>query len=54
MRRVKRTKNGNFGDHKSIGDMVYELRITVEPGYRVYYTFKNDKLVTKKRGQSPP
>jgi putative addiction module killer protein len=25
--------------------MVYELRVTVGPGYRVYYTLKNDELV---------
>ena len=45
LRRIERTKSGNFGDHKSIGDMVYELRVTVGPGYRVYYTLKNDELV---------
>jgi len=45
LRRIERTKSGNFGDHKPVGDTVYELRITVGPGYRVYYTLKNDELV---------
>ena len=39
-RRIKRVKEGNFGDHKSVGDGVSELRITIGAGYRVYYTKK--------------
>ena len=35
LRRIKRVKDGNFGDHKSLGDGVNELRITVGAGYRV-------------------
>lgn len=34
-RRVERMRKGNFGDYKSIGDHVAELRITTGPGYRV-------------------
>jgi len=35
-RRVDRLAGGNFGDHKFRGDGVWELRIDVGPGDRVY------------------
>ena len=37
VRRVTRIELGNFGDHKFCRDGVWELRIDVGPGYRVYY-----------------
>ncbi len=37
-RRIERMGNGNFGDMKPIGDGISELRITVGPAYRVYFT----------------
>jgi len=45
IRRVKRLRAGNFGDHKSVGDKVSELRITIGPGYRVYYTQQKDEII---------
>jgi putative addiction module killer protein len=36
---------GNFGDSKSVGDRVSELRIDFGPGYRVYYTRKGQQVV---------
>ncbi len=45
LRRIDRMKLGNFGDHKSIGENISELRITTGPGYRVYYTTQNEEIV---------
>jgi putative addiction module killer protein len=35
--RLDRVLLGNFEDHKSVGDVVYELRIRYGAGYRIYY-----------------
>lgn len=43
--RLLRLENGNFGDCKSVGDGVWELRIDMGPGYRVYYAIENKKLI---------
>ena len=45
IRRIDRVAQGNFGDHKSVGDEVWELRLTTGPGYRIYYTKKDDEIV---------
>lgn len=45
LRRVERMKLGNFGDYKSVGNNINELRISTGPGYRVYYTKKNDEII---------
>jgi len=37
IRRINRVEHGNFGDHKSCREGVWELRIDMGPGYRVYY-----------------
>ena len=34
--RIKRLRLGQFGDHRSVGYGVLELRIFFGPGYRVY------------------
>ena len=44
-RRLDRMKEGNFGDSKSVGSGVFELRVDVGKGYRVYSTNKNNRVV---------
>ena len=43
--RLTRVRDGNFGDHKSVGDGVFELRIPKGPGLRVYYGLDGAELV---------
>ena len=45
IRRIDRIKLGNFGDYKSVGNEVFELRITVGPAYRVYFTKKDEQII---------
>jgi putative addiction module killer protein len=44
-RRINRMELGNFGDHKFCRDGVWELRIDVGPGYRVYYAMAGTQVV---------
>ena len=39
--RIMRAENGNFGDIKSVGTPVQEMRIFVSKGYRIYFTLRN-------------
>ena len=43
--RLARVADGNFGDHKSVGNGVYELRIPKGPGIRIYYGLKGEEIV---------
>ena len=43
--RLDRIVDGNFGDHRSVGQGVSELRINVAQGYRVYYTIRDTTVV---------
>jgi putative addiction module killer protein len=44
-RRINRVELGNFGDHKFCRDGVWELRMDVGAGYRVYYAVAGKKIV---------
>lgn len=43
--RIRRLSLGNFGDAKSVGEGVSELRIDYGPGYRVYFQKTGNLLV---------
>jgi putative addiction module killer protein len=43
--RLDRIEDGNFGDAKSIGGGVSELRIDYGSGYRVYFTRRGKAVV---------
>ena len=44
-RRVDRVAGGNLGDHRFCQDGVWELKITVGPGYRVYYAQEGQTMI---------
>ncbi|MBI3298143.1 MAG: type II toxin-antitoxin system RelE/ParE family toxin [Elusimicrobia bacterium] len=55
--RLNRVRRGLFGDAKSVGGGVWELRIDRGPGYRVYYGREGLRLVVllgggQKQGQA--
>ena len=45
MARLERVELGNLGDHRGVGEGVFELRIDVGPGYRVYFGKDGERLV---------
>ncbi len=36
---------GNFGDHKKLGENLFELRFFFGPDFRLYYTVIGEKVV---------
>ena len=43
--RIHRMRKGNFGDTKSCGDGVSEIRIHYGSGYRLYFTIREQDIV---------
>lgn len=43
--RLERLIDGNFGDHKQINELLYELRFDIGSGYRIYYTIQDNIIV---------
>jgi putative addiction module killer protein len=43
--RLTRVRAGNFGDCKSVGGGVFELRIALGPGLRVYFGLQGQRVV---------
>jgi putative addiction module killer protein len=43
--RLTRARAGNFGDCKSVGGGVFELRIALGPALRVYYGLQGQQVV---------
>ena len=45
LQRIDRLRLGNFGDCRSVGNGVYELRINFGPGFRVYFGIVGSDVV---------
>ena len=43
--RLNHVSSGTFGDFKTVGGDVFELRLAFGPGYRIYFTHMKDKVV---------
>lgn len=45
VRRINRMRSGNFGDHRALGNGLFELRIHDGPGLRIYYGRVGNRVV---------
>lgn len=43
--RLARAKLGNFGDVEPVGDGVSEMRLFLAPGYRLYFTIRDNRII---------
>ena len=43
--RLKRAELGNLGDHKALGDGLFEMRVDSGPGYRVYFMKVKNRII---------
>ncbi|MNP12440.1 hypothetical protein D3C76_1046710 [compost metagenome] len=42
--RLRASEHGNFGDCESVGAGVHEMRVHYGPGYRLYFTRKDEVI----------
>lgn len=42
---LRKLGDGNFGNAKSVGGGVHELRLNFGPGYRAYFVIRDNRLV---------
>ena len=42
---IERMEHGNFGDVKSLSVSISELRIQTGPGYRIYFTKREEQII---------
>jgi putative addiction module killer protein len=52
--RIRRLSLGNPGLSRALKDGLFELKVDYGPGYRIYYTFKNQTLVLLLCGGDKP
>lgn len=45
LRRIDRLSLGHYGDRKSCGEGIWELRIDFGPGYRLYYVLQSTEII---------
>ena len=43
--RIKNVENGNLGDHRHVGEGVWELRLMTSAGPRIYYGEDGNKII---------
>jgi len=48
--RLDRAARGNLGDVKHVGDGIYEMREYFGPGWRMYYTIREEILIVMLAG----
>ena len=45
LRRINQAEEGNFGNYRALHDGLFELKIPLGPGYRVYFGLDGDSLI---------
>ena len=52
--RLRHAEAGNLGDWKPVGDEVSEIRVDFGPGYRLYFTRRQNVLIIMLAGGTKP
>lgn len=43
--KLDRARQGNLGDHKYLGNGIWEMRLDCGPGYRVYFAKEENRII---------